>query len=209
MENNLKLFLNKIYTLPYYPDILSLFLLSCFGQLYCYCCSDERCCPGASCISIRLLFSKPRNICIYTSLKQFCYIWFRRKIIIYLIWPLIFSNLLLIIDCLTGLTLSHRLIPTGDRVFNLWLVKDPITRGYPTMTLSMRDLGFDNHVLSILKHIFNLKCSTLDIRVYKETGLLLLFLELYLYHCVKCCISCNILYVSRETNKLKLKRQCL
>lgn len=147
-------------------------------------------------------FKAKKHLYIYTSLKQFCYIWFRRKIIIYLIWPLIFSNLILIMDCLTGLTLSHRLI-------HLWLVKDPITRGYPTMTLSMRDLGFDIHVLSILKHIFNLKCSTLDIGVYKETGLLLLFLELYLYHCVKCCISCNILYVSRETNKLKLKRQCL
>lgn len=120
MENNLKLFLYKIYTLPYYPDILSLFLKSCFGQLYCYCCSDERCCPGASCISIKA----KKHLCIYTSLKQFCYICFRRKIIIYLIWPLIFSNLLLIIDCLTGLTLSHRLIHTGDRVFNLWVSDD-------------------------------------------------------------------------------------
>lgn len=115
MENTLKLFLNKIYTLPYYPDILSLFLKSCFGQLYCYCCSDERCCPGPL-----VSRSKPRNI----SLKQFCYICFRRKIIIYLIRPLIFSNLLLIIDCLTGLTLSHRLIHTGDRVFNLWVSDD-------------------------------------------------------------------------------------
>lgn len=44
-------------------------------------------------------------------------------------------------------------------------------------------VNFDIHVLSILKHILNLKCSTLDIGVYKDTGLLLLFLELYLYHC--------------------------
>lgn len=33
------------------------------------------------------------------------------------------------------------------------------------------EVNFDIHVLSILKHILNLKCSTLDIGVYKETGL--------------------------------------
>lgn len=48
--------------------------------------------------------------------------------------------------------------------------------------------------------------------VQRDGPLLLSFLELYLHHCVQCCISCNItyvLYVLRETNKLKLKRQCL
>lgn len=73
-------------------------------------------------------------------------------------------------------------------------------------------VNFDIHVLSILKHILNLKCSTLDIGEYKETDLSYYHFWNYLHHCVQCCISCNItyvLYVLRETNKLKLKRQCL
>lgn len=73
-------------------------------------------------------------------------------------------------------------------------------------------VNFDIHVLSILKDILNLKCSTLDTGVYKETGLSYYHFWNYICTIMYNAVShatLHVLYVLRETNKLKLKRQCL